>query len=97
MKQFKYSLFVFIGAGLWGIESLFITPLSRIGLSTIQLAFLDAAMAAIVTSIFALIRDRSAFRIRLSDLGLLAVNALMVEIAFKFFYYTTIIHSQASV
>ena len=97
MKQFKYSLFVFIGAGLWGIESLFVKPLSHIGLSTMQLAFLDAATAAIVTIIFVLIKDRSAFRIRLSDLGLLAVTALSVEIAFKFFYYTTIIHSQASV
>ena len=96
-QQFKNSVFVFLGGALWGIVSLFVTPLSRGGLSSMQISLIREVMAALALIIFALIKDRSSFRIKPSDLGLLMFNGLLCGVLFNFFYFNTIIRSEASV
>ncbi len=96
-QQFKNSVFVFLGGALWGIVSLFVTPLSRGGLSSMQISLLREVMAALVLIIYALIKDPSSFRIKPRDLGLLMFNALLCGVLFNFFYFNTIIRSEASV
>ena len=97
MSGFKYSALVFMGAALWGIEALFINPLADGGLTPLQISFLGASLAFIVVLIWTLIRKPSALKASLPVLGLLALNALVVDVAFNTLYYSTIIHSQASV
>ncbi len=97
MNQFKYSILVFAGAALWGIEALFINPLSEGGLSPLQISFLGAFLACIVVALWTLIKDPASFKASPKDLALLALNALTVDVAFNTLYYSTIIHSQASV
>ena len=95
--QLRYSFLVFAGASLWGIEALFINPLSDGGFSSVQISFIGALMSTAVVIVWILIRDRSAFRAAPRDLLLLALNALVVSVSFNSLYYTTIIYSQASV
>ena len=46
-QQLKNSVFVFLGGALWGIVSLFVTPLSRGGLSSMQISLIREVMAAL--------------------------------------------------
>ena len=97
MKQLKPSLAVFGGAALWGMVSLFVTPLSRGGLTSMQISLLRVSAAAAVLIVFALIRDPSVFRFPIRDIWLLMINALLCSVLFNYFYFTTIIRSEASV
>ena len=97
MKQFKYSALVLAGASLWGVEALFVNPLSDGGFGAMQISFLGAFMSMITAAVWMLLKDRSAFKAGLKDLVFLALNALVVSVSFNSFYYTTIIHSQACV
>ncbi len=93
----KGSVTVFLGALLWGMVSLFVTPLSEGGLDSMQIALIRVFMAAVVLAIATLITDRSLFRFELKNLGLLMLNGLICGAVFNIFYFQTIIHSEASV
>ena len=77
--------------------SLFVTPLSRGGLSSMQISMMREIMAALVLVIFVLIKNPGLFRFKLRDIWLLMINGLLCGVLFNFFYFTTIIRSQASV
>ena len=93
----KGSVTVFLGALLWGMVSLFVTPLSEGGLDSMQIALIRVFMAAVVLTVATLITDRSLFRFELKNLGLLMLNGLICGAVFNIFYFQTIIHSEASV
>ena len=97
MNRFKDSALVFIGAALWGIEAIFVPPMTAGGFTTMQISFLGAFVSAVVVVIFALIKDRSAFRFSRRDGILLLALSMTDFIFFKFFYYTTINNSEVSV
>ncbi len=96
-SQFKNSIYVFLGGALWGMVSLFVTPLSHGGLTSMQISLVRVFMAALALVIYALIKDRASFKFPLRDLWLLLFNALLCGVLFNFFYFQTIIHSAASV
>lgn len=95
--QAKGSLAVFLGALLWGTVSLFVTPLSNGGLSSMQIALIRVSVAAVGLAVMVLITDRSLFRFELKNIGLLMLNGLICGAVFNIFYFQTIIRSEASV
>ena len=96
-SQTKGSVCVCLGALLWGMVSLFVTPLSEGGLGSMQIALIRVFMAAVVLIIMVLVIDRSLFRFELKHLGLLMLNGLICGAVFNIFYFQTIIRSEASV
>ncbi len=97
MSSAKGSWAVFFGGAFWASVSLFVPPLSKAGLTSMQIALIRVFFAAIALIILVLIKDRSLFRFKLKNLGLLLLNGLVCGAVFNFFYFTTIIKSQTSV
>ena len=93
----KGALLIILAGACWGSISIFINYLSAAGLSEMQISFLRQLFAAAVISLVVLGRDRSKFRIRPGDLGLIMLVGLINGVIFNFLYFYTITHSRASI
>ena len=93
----KGALLIILAGTCWGIISIFINYLSAAGLDEMQISFLRQLFAALVFCLSIAVRDRSKFRIRARDLGLLMLVGLVNGVLFNFLYFYTIVHSRASV
>lgn len=96
-KNRKGALLIILAGACWGSISIFINYLSAAGLSEMQISFLRQLFAAAVISLVVLGRDRSKFRIRPGDLGLIMLVGLINGVIFNFLYFYTITHSRASI
>ena len=70
MKK-RAFIYIIIAGVLWGTSGIFVKLLSPYGLDTLQITSLRGLVSALVMCGYALIFDRSAFRITLSELALL--------------------------
>ena len=64
----KSFLFIIIASIGWGTSGLFVNALGPMGLSSLQMATVRGTVAAVCMSLYALIFDRSLFKIKLSEL-----------------------------
>lgn len=73
LPQMKKRAFIYIiiAGIMWGTSGIFVKLLSPFGLDTLQITSLRGLVSALVMCAYALIFDRSAFRITLPELALL--------------------------
>lgn len=93
----KGALLVITAGACWGVTSIFIKYLSGAGLGEMQISFLRQFFAAVSFALIILVTDRSKYRIRVRDLGLIMTVGLINGVMFNYLYYYTIIHSRASI
>ncbi|MBR6200573.1 MAG: EamA family transporter [Spirochaetales bacterium] len=87
-----------VAAGiLWGMISLFVKPLSALGLTSIQILFVRSAISAVIMLIYLLCRDRSLLRIRLQDLWMFIGTGIVSLTFFSLCYFTSILRLGVSV
>ena len=90
-------LSVLLSGILWGVISIFIRRLSAAGLSAMQICFVRLLIAAPIFVIAALALSPAHMRIRLRDIWIFVGTGVVSVVLFNFFYFYTIIHSEASV
>lgn len=74
----------------WGVIGVFSRPLSAMGLSAIQVAFLRSLIVLIAMGALLFFRDRTLFRIRLSDFWIFLGMGLCSIVFFNVCYFLTI-------
>ncbi len=97
MGKNKGAVSVVIAACFWGTAGLFVRSLTALGIATMQLVAVRMTLSVVMLALFILLKDRSAFRIRLKDLWLFAANGIFSITMFNFCYYKTIEFSTLSV
>ncbi len=75
-KIFNFGLIV-LSSVMWGVISLFSKPLMQMGFTAMHLVFMRALISFIVLGIFILIIDKSLFKIRLKDLPIFILAAIL--------------------
>ena len=90
-------LSILLSGILWGIISLFIRKLSAAGLSSMQICFVRLLFAAPIFIIASLVFSPTHMRIRLRDIWIFLGTGVVSVFLFNFFYFYTIIHSEASI
>lgn len=93
----KHSLLIIAGASFWGVMGIFSRSAEKMGFSTLEATALRIIWAALLLSAIMLIKDKSAFRVRLRDLPLLAVTGIVSIFAMSFFYLSAISAASMSV
>ncbi|MBO4734220.1 MAG: EamA family transporter [Clostridia bacterium] len=93
----KGTFFIILAAVFWGIAGLFVKQLAHYGVSDSGIVFYRSFTTAIIIGLIAFVRDRSAFRIKLKDLWLFALNGFFSIVMFNFCYYKTMHLSSLSV
>ena len=90
-KSFALSAaMVIISAVLWGLYGTFVTILSSMGLSGNALVFLRMFATSIPVGVLISLTDRSAFRVRPSDIPLFIANGLLSLLFFTACYTAAI-------
>ena len=90
-------LSILLSGVLWGVISLFIRKLSAAGLSAMQICFVRLLIAAPIFLAAALAFSPARLRIRLRDIWIFLGTGVVSVVLFNYFYFYTIIHSEASV
>ena len=68
MRKHIYSAAVIASGCLWGLMGLFRRSLGSLGFDSFGIVFVRCGAAALLFALTILLRDKSAFRIRLKDL-----------------------------
>ena len=97
MKKAGPVIAVILAGCLWGVINIFVKTLSAAGLGSLQIALGRLAFAALIFSVFLLIRDRSAFRIDLKDIWMFIGTGVVSVVFFNLCYFYTMIRGQASI
>ena len=97
MKKYGPATAVILAGCLWGVINLFVKTLSAAGLGSLQIALGRLAAAALIFSVFLLIRDPSSFRIRLKDIWMFIGTGVVSVVFFNLCYFYTMIRGQASI
>lgn len=85
------SALLIIGAScLWGTMGTFVRFLDAAGLSSFELGMVRCLVTAAVMALAALVTDRQALKIRLSDLPALAANGICAILFFTWCYFKAI-------
>lgn len=72
----KAFIYIVLTGILWGTSGLFVNALSPFGFSPLQMTAMRGGVAAICFFLYALIRDRSIFKISISELILFALSGI---------------------
>lgn len=97
MRKNGPAIAVILTGCLWGVINIFVRTLSAAGLGSLQIALGRLAAAALIFSIFLLIKDPSCFRIRLNDIWMFIGTGVVSVVFFNLCYFYTMIHGQASI
>ena len=97
MKKYGPATAVILAGCLWGVINLFVKTLSAAGLGSLQIALGRLTAAALIFSVFLLIRDPSSFRIRLKDIWMFIGTGVVSVVFFNLCYFYTMIRGQASI
>ena len=93
----KANAAVLLTGVLWGIISIFVKALSEAGLTLMQTVFVRSFFSALVLGVVLLIRNRSAFRVRLRDLWMFVGTGIISLVIFNRCYMYTMTHGNAAV
>lgn len=86
----KHSLLIIAGAAFWGVMGIFSRSVEKMGFTTLETASMRIIWGALLLCAIMLIKDKSAFKVRLRDLPLLAVTGVVSIFAMSFFYLSAI-------
>lgn len=89
MKQKKAFIFIILAGLLWGSSCLFVQALGKngYGFTSLQMTGLRGVFAGVAMTVYALLTDRSAFRIKLRWLPIFAIHGACLFMT-AFFYYS---------
>ena len=90
-------LSILLSGVLWGIISIFIRKLSAAGLTAMQVCFVRLLIAAPLFLVVTLIASPRKLAFRLRDIWIFLGTGVVSVFFFNYFYFYTIIHSEASV
>ena len=96
MKKRSAVVSVILAGVLWGLIGVFIKRLSTFGFDSIQIAFIRMLIAAVIFSLFVLIKDKSLFIIDIKDIWMFIGTGIISVSLFNICYFYTIINSEAS-
>ena len=96
MKKRSAVVSVILAGVLWGLIGVFIKRLSTFGFDSIQIAFIRMLIAAVIFSLFVLIKDKSLFIIEIKDIWMFIGTGIISVSLFNICYFYTIINSEAS-
>jgi len=85
MKK-KAFIYIVLAGLLWGTSGLFVNYLTPIGFSSLQMTSVRGTVSFIAISLFALVKDRSVFRIKPLHLLICAGVGVMLYLASSFYY-----------
>lgn len=83
-------ILIIIAACFWGSMGIFVRRLTAFGFDSIQIVSIRVTLAALIFSVFLLIRDRSGFRIALRDIPLFLGLGLGSILFFTVCYFAAI-------
>ena len=83
-------ILIIIAACFWGSMGIFVRRLTTFGFDSIQIVSIRVTLAALIFSLFGLIRDRSGFRISLRDIPLFLGLGLGSILFFTVCYFAAI-------
>ena len=86
----KNVAYIIVAGCLWGIISLFVTGLSSLGFSSMQVVAIRVACSALILVGFMLVKDASLLKIRLRDIPLFLGSGLLSIVFFNFCYFEAI-------
>ncbi|WP_142414083.1 DMT family transporter [Hathewaya massiliensis] len=94
----KLSCFmVILGATFWGIIGIFVKGLYDLGFSSIQISFLRVFSAAIILSIYVLLTNKKAFKIKFRDIYYFIGTGIISIVIFNYCYFVAIKETSLSV
>lgn len=93
----KGAIFIIIAAILWGTAGFFVRSLTSLGITAMQTVLLRVTFATCMLGVTILITDRGAFKVKLKDIWLFALNGILSIVMFNFCYYKTMELSTLSV
>lgn len=97
MKKNMSFLLVIVAGVFWGCTSLFVKVLNSYGMNSVQISCIRVIFAALFIVLFALIKDRNLFKIKLKDLPLFILLGVISLFCTSIFYFTTISMASVSV
>ncbi|MBE6701681.1 MAG: EamA family transporter, partial [Ruminococcaceae bacterium] len=98
MKKEKSGIiFVLIAGILWGTMGVFVNYFNSVGLGSVECAWLRLVVAAVLVSLYILIKDAKLFSIKARDLWCFLGSGILSLMIFTVCYFRTIILSSMSV
>jgi len=94
MKK-RALIYIIIASVLWGTSAIFSFYLKQLGFSPLQMTAMRGTVSAVIMSVYVLVRDKSLFKISLSELGLFACGGVTMFLS-AFLYYESINVSSVS-
>lgn len=82
----KNFVYIILASIAWGTSGLFVNALGPMGLSSLQMATIRGSVAAICMSLYALIFDRSLFKISLSEFALFLCSGVSMYLTCASYY-----------
>lgn len=95
MNKLSYFLII-ISAALWGLVGIFVKGLYVLNLSSMEIVALRALNAALILVIFAFIKNRSLFKIKLRDIPYFIGTGLFSFVFFNWCYFIAIENTSLS-
>jgi len=86
----KYRFYVLAAAFLWGCVGIYFRELSDMGIDPLPLIFIRTSVATFGLSIWFILKDRNAFRIRLKDLWCFLGTGIISLLMHNIFYIRAI-------
>ncbi len=96
MKKLIYPLFIIIASSLWGMMGYFRKNLGFLGFSSTEISFLRIAVGAFFISLFFLIFNRNAFKVKFKDLWCFIGTGSISVLGTTFFYFYTMENASLS-
>ncbi|MBQ3573575.1 MAG: EamA family transporter [Clostridia bacterium] len=97
MKDKLYSILIIIAGVFWGSMGLFVRTLSEYGLESMQITLIRLVSGAILLVAFALIYDKSLFKISLRDIPIFIAIGILSVLMMSWLYFSAIMKSTMSV
>lgn len=86
----RNTVYIIVAGILWGIVSVFVTQLQSFGFSSIEIVALRVFFAAVLLTVYILIKDKSKLKIKLKDIPLFIGTGIGSIVFFNFCYFKSI-------
>ncbi len=97
MKKNIGIIYVILSGLLWGAMGVYVKYFTSVGLSATDTALVRIGSAALIMTLYLLIRDKALFKIKLRDLWCFLGSGFCSLMFFSLCYFETILHSSMSV
>lgn len=96
-KKYISAGLVLLGGCTWGCMGLLVRPLDVYGLNSVDISFIRAVVTMLAMSVWLMLFDRSAFKIKLKDIWCFIGTGALSVAFFNYCYFKTIVLTSLSV